>query len=370
LFKNVVSLEGVIKLNVTKLCLTILFLVVVISLIGYGSTKTPNPEQTVKDFWSAFKEGNYEKAHEFLSDDITVEKLQENLWSENDQVAADEIITVFLERINLTTQGHTLNGKTAVVSAIVSWPNMELFVGKFMAEAFAVAFPAALSGASQDEIDMLLKPVILKSLEETADTETPHNIHLKLVDGKWKISSLPIPNPKEVFTLANFGDTKQIDVELAEYSMGQTIIIDSTNLPELFGEAKTSGDLELTVISVEKSPSVESPLYGTVDAEGAFFTVYYSINNTANSRIQPSTQLNDVFVLTDINGHRWEPAGYLSHSFDVSEVFATSKKHSDPKAWVSPGFTRTTAVSFDIPAQAQGLSLRSDRLGIYVQLNE
>lgn len=155
---------------------------------------------------------------------------------------------------------------------------------------------------------------------------------------------------------------------LSLHALGEPVTVDAGLLSGLMGEPELTGQVVLTFISSEGAVSVEDSLYGTVDAEGVFLVVHFSVANEANSRIQPSTQINDDFSLVDERGRQWAPAGYLTHGFDVAEAFADQAGENDPKGWVAPGFTRTTAIAFDIPEGASGLRLRSERLGMEVAL--
>ena len=155
---------------------------------------------------------------------------------------------------------------------------------------------------------------------------------------------------------------------LTSYALEQPVTIDAGLLNKLSGEPELSGEIIITVKSIERAPNIEHNLYGKVEAEGVFVSIYYSLVNEANSRIQPSTQINDNFVLTDDRSRQWGTAGYLSHGADVADAFADQMGESDPNKWVAPGFTGTTAIAFDVPDSASGLRLISTRLGIEVSL--
>lgn len=195
------------------LVLAILGLLVSVHLIGCGA-KAPNPEVTLQEFWAAFKEDNYENARGFLSDDISIDSVEAGIWpGDNEQKSQDEMTNALLDRINLKTQGHTIEGNSAVVKVIVTWPNMELLLGKFLAESMTVAFQAAFSGASEEEIDLLLKPIFFDTLKATPDIDTSHEVQLTLLDGNWKISTHPFPDPDKVFNIPNLNGNEQPDGE-------------------------------------------------------------------------------------------------------------------------------------------------------------
>ncbi len=187
-------------------------------------------------------------------------------------------------------------------------------------------------------------------------------------DGEWIFYQSPEDLAEEDPCSLDFTAEDTPTTPITSYVMEQPVTIDAGLLNKLSGEPELSGEIIITVKSIERAPNIEHNLYGKVEAEGVFVSIYYSLVNEANSRIQPSTQINDNFVLADDRGRQWGTAGYLSHGADVAEAFADQMGESDPKKWVAPGFTGTTAIAFDVPDGASGLRLISTRLGIEVSL--
>ena len=182
-------------------------------------------------------------------------------------------------------------------------------------------------------------------------------------DGKWTIYVSPEELAKENPCSLDFTAEDTPTTPITSYVMEQPVTIDAGLLDKLSGEPELSGEIIITVKSIERAPNIEHNLYGKVEAEGVFVSISYSLVNEANSRIQPSTQINDNFVLADDRGRQWGTAGV-----DVAEAFADQMGESDPDKWVAPGFTGTTAIAFDVPDSASGLRLISTRLGIEVSL--
>ena len=161
----------------------LLFIVIILfiflsAMVGCGSV--PNPEETVKDFWSAFKDGDYNKAANNLAKELNVDSIQKNFWPEDgENLSDDQIAIAYLSRLDLIVKGHEINDNTAIVEVDINWPDMELWLGNFMVQAMEKAFTAALGGASQEEIDIMLKPIFLEVLDETPDVTTAHSIELE-----------------------------------------------------------------------------------------------------------------------------------------------------------------------------------------------
>jgi hypothetical protein len=145
-------------------------------------------------------------------------------------------------------------------------------------------------------------------------------------------------------------------------------VVDATLLTSFIGEPELTGVIRLNFQSVTLSAEIIDRYARTVAAQGVFVTTFYSVENDANSRIQPDGQVNGRLVLVDDRGRQWEAASYLSPGFDVSDSFAVQAGAKDPKAWVGPGFSNTTAVTFDIPEGTTGLKLVGETLGIEVDL--
>lgn len=86
----------------------------------------------------------------------------------------------------------------------------------------------------------------------------------------------------------------------------------------------------------------------------------------ANQTLQVGRIGHNYFVLTDDRGWQWEVADYSDYGFNcyIHINAADAAGLEQPAHDVAPGFDSGTAVVFDIPADAKGLSLVSERLGI------
>jgi len=205
------------KAKITRYLIPLLILAIIITFSTGCSTRIPNPENAVQEFWSAFKSMDYEKASGYFAEGVDDKMVQGMLLpDEDEEMFTDEIVKAFMERVNLFTEGHEIENDTAIVQAVVEWPNMELLFGKFIGEAFGVVFTAALGGATDEELDALLNPIFLEVLEETPDIQTHHEVKLVLIDGKWKLTTSPIPDPEEVFNLPDFDEEEIVEEKIIE----------------------------------------------------------------------------------------------------------------------------------------------------------
>ena len=190
-------------------------------------------------------------------------------------------------------------------------------------------------------------------------------------DGKWTIYVSPEELAKEKPCSLDFTAEDSPTTPITSYVMEQPVTIDAGLLNKLFGEPELSGEITLTFTSVLRAEDINDNAYscgwGEMEAEGVFVAIYYSIRNDANSRIQPSTQINSDFVLMDDQERQWEEGGSGDHCF-LEANFADKVGGRGPESWVGTGFSGVTTIVFDVPDSASGLRLISTRLGIEVSL--
>ncbi len=177
----------------TKNVLILLLLCLIsICFIIMGCAAAPNPEEAVKNFWSAFKEGNYEKASTYIASDLDTVP---DLWpDEGDELYSDEMAHAFIERIHIITEGHEIHNGSATVNVNVTWPDIESLFGNYFLEAMPIAFAAAFEGMSDEEMDDMLKTLFFEVMEDTPDVTVPHEVPLILEDGQWKLMEAPFPD--------------------------------------------------------------------------------------------------------------------------------------------------------------------------------
>ncbi|HZK24993.1 MAG TPA: hypothetical protein VFC74_06360 [Oscillospiraceae bacterium] len=162
----------------------------------------PNPELTVQDYWQAVVNGNAAEAAAYIQPNEATESWLKKLWPDNSAEFVDDAKTaLFLQRITITPTSHEINGSQATVNVTVTWPQLDNFLGNFMTEALSEVFSLALSHAAENEIDAALETIFTAVLVDTPDTHTEHVVKLVLEEGKWKLTSSPLPDPAVLFNL-------------------------------------------------------------------------------------------------------------------------------------------------------------------------
>ncbi len=164
-----------------------------------------------------------------------------------------------------------------------------------------------------------------------------------------------------------------------QIALGEPFRIDASPLPGSIGELPLEGNIILEFLSLERDLTVlpetiplvatgyaGDPANITYNAKGTFVAVFYDVTNETNGVLRPGLHVNGVFTMADGAGRQWSPASFATHPFDASAAFALQADMVDPREWVEPGETVTTAIAFDIQPGAAGLRLRSELLGVGV----
>lgn len=212
----------------------------------------------------------------------------------------------------------------------------------------------------------------LKTLEDTPDIETPHDIHLKLIDGSWELTTPPIPDPEVVFNLPDFGkEDKKATNQLTNHAVGEPFTVPASKLNPTIGQPDLTGDIKVTVEEYEFSASIRDAFTGrgTIEPRGRFLVIYYSVANNLNVEMQPATQISNRLYITDAQGRRWKKVDYTADYGGVSGSAAVAKGYRQPEEFVQPGFKNTAAVVFDLPQDVtDGLALVWEDAGIRIAL--
>ena len=153
------------------------------------------------------------------------------------------------------------------------------------------------------------------------------------------------------------------------YELGQPIAVSAGQLNEMYGEPDLQGTVTVTFKKVVTAEDVEDSICGNgiVEAEGVYIAIHYYVENEANSRVQPATQINSQFVLFDDKTRQWVGGGSGQECF-LEANFAAKEGGKGPESWIGPGFSSETAIVFDVPEDATGLHLVSDQLRLEVRL--
>jgi len=286
------------KAKITRYLIPLLIFTIIITFSTGCSTRIPNPENAVQEFWSAFKSMDYEKASGYFAEDVDDKMVQEMLLpDEDEEMFTDEITKAFMERVNLSTEGHEIENDTAIVQVVVEWPNMELLFGKFFSEALGVAFTAALGGATEEELDALFKPIFLEVLEETPDIQTHHEVKLVLIDGKWKLATSPIPDPEELFNLSDFAEEEIVEEKIIE--------------EEVTGEEAENVNAEVTQVAVH----IWKDSIDTIWVHGAV-----EITNTGSTLVEIGNIQISIYDMED------NVIGVISFMLSTPEVIKPGEK--------------------------------------------
>ena len=167
----------------------LLVLVLLITGCGSGNGKTANPEDAVSAFWAAFAGSDFEKAAEYVVNDKAdeVKNIKNDLQS--DGLFDEEMTQLLFSRFKVQTTGHSVNGNTATVDAVITYPNLDYVFGEF----FTLAFELMLSGDEPDEaaLEALFFNAFKDLLNESEDLQENFTLDLVLEEGRWKISDMP-----------------------------------------------------------------------------------------------------------------------------------------------------------------------------------
>lgn len=134
------------------------------------------------------------------------------------------------------------------------------------------------------------------------------------------------------------------DVKVAEGTVAK--------LGEAYGAGGYKGDRALQYLS----------------KRGVYYIVDYTVINETTGLLKPGDHINGAFKLADSIGREWEPMDFVIDHFDGSAAFALQKDMFDPREYVLTDQQVNTILAFDIAADAVGLRLRSELLGIEVAL--
>jgi len=157
----------------------------------------------------------------------------------------------------------------------------------------------------------------------------------------------------------------------SRFSLGQQITVDAQNLPQLAGEAHLRGQITVTFERVTVADSYNDDICGggNVTAKGKFVVVAYRVRNDAQARMQPATQLGDEFLLVDGRGRQWQGADSASDYCFIDANWAELFPGGEgPEHLIDPGFEGLTAVVFDVPNDAEQLTLQNSSLRFKVDL--
>jgi hypothetical protein len=150
--------------------------------------------------------------------------------------------------------------------------------------------------------------------------------------------------------------TSSADENRAE--LGQPLTVQAGALGSS-AKAPLKGNIVVTFQRLEFSNGIEDRACGTgmMMPQGRWVIVYYSIKNGLNTRLQPSSQVATGLRLVDDKGRTWINDDYGGTNCFLSAQAAEEHHGIAPETVISAGFSGTTAIVFDAPADATGLAI-------------
>ena len=125
-----------------------------------------------------------------------------------------------------------------------------------------------------------------------------------------------------------------------------------------------TGTVSITMLQRADLPKsfLDTFVNQTVTAEGKFIGIRYAVKNGANTKMQPSS-INESLFLTD-GKQSWDVADYTGpNPHGVSGAWSVSRGDAQPETYIGAGFDGTTWAVFDVPTTAMptGIALRVQR---------
>ena len=166
-------------------------------------------------------------------------------------------------------------------------------------------------------------------------------------------------------------------------AMGESFDMDGSVLPGPMGEPPLSGSVRMQVDSTERDVKLLEETVPRLGAaytggykeaqydskRGVFFAVNYTVTNESDGLLKPGAHINGSFTLADGTGREWKPMTFQQDHFDGSAAFALQQELFDPRELMLQGEEKKTTLGFDIPSDAKDLRLRSELLGIEIELD-
>ncbi|MCG8401409.1 MAG: DUF4878 domain-containing protein [Firmicutes bacterium] len=171
-----------------KKSLLFVFIAIMAAGILVAGCGGKSPETVVKEFTTAMKAGDWEKAALCLeNEDTTI--LQKDVANEEEEKIAKQI----LAQATFEVGSATITGEQAIVNVKVTSIDMIRIVTGMMTELMSFALSSAFdgSGENQDNIDAMADQYLKNSISDpnAPKTTTDTTVNLIKIDGAWKISA-------------------------------------------------------------------------------------------------------------------------------------------------------------------------------------
>lgn len=154
-----------------------------------GSSGSGSPEQVVKDFWSAFKKGDFDKAKTYLSSDIADEAFGDMEDLEDPTTAA--MVEGLMDMMDLEIKGSTIDGDEASVDVVLTMPDMEAVMEDMMTAMFSSIDEEDMLNMTEEQMAEEFAKVLPELLKNAPTITEEDEMPLVKEDGNWKIVASP-----------------------------------------------------------------------------------------------------------------------------------------------------------------------------------
>ena len=166
-------------------------------------------------------------------------------------------------------------------------------------------------------------------------------------------------------------ERSSIPAQMSDYAMDEPIYVQGDQLTMDSSAEQLEGEIELNFIDyiIKKAIEVRFTEKRMIEAQGNFLILYYSIFNELNTDIQPATMINHQLYLMDDKGRRWMAADALETYDQISDDAAIEMGFSPPWLGLGSGLDDVTAIVFDIPIDADHLTVVWEEVGMSISLD-
>lgn len=153
-----------------------------------GGSGDGSPEQVVKDFWSAFKKGDFEKAKTFLSEEIADTALEDMSYQDDPLTAA--MVDAVMDLMDLEVTGSSIDGDSAAVEVELTMPDMDA-VGEELTAALFAGMGEDAANLTEDQIMEEFARILPDIMKDAPVTTENSEIPMVKEGGDWKIEASP-----------------------------------------------------------------------------------------------------------------------------------------------------------------------------------
>lgn len=173
------------KSKIIKIVLSVVIIAVAVTAIVFGVTKLTEkkPADSVKNFVESLKNGDFELARTYTSDD-TMDALEIDTDAEN-----LEMMKLYFKNLNVNILEITKSKEQSIVKIEVTNKNLGTILQNYIQKALELAMANIDSGKTTENMEAELME-FFKSQFDSGDIDsvtTTVDVILNNVDGKWKV---------------------------------------------------------------------------------------------------------------------------------------------------------------------------------------